>query len=180
MKYLVLLLFLAGCASKESVPVKTYDLGASAPKAVLPALRAVAVRTAMPFDGVEMYYRLHYRDSVEIAPFANSRWAAPPPELVRRQILRALHASGAAQCALEVELQDFSQVFTAKDASEARIELRASVGTGNSRVASKSFTISDNQAGANAASGASALSRAAERAIGELGAWIAAQPGCKS
>ena len=32
-----------------------------------------------------MYYRFAWRDGAEIALFANSRWAAPPAELMRRQ-----------------------------------------------------------------------------------------------
>ena len=169
---------LASCASSAG-PVKTYDLGLDAPKSALPALRSVSVRAAMPFDGIDMYYRLAWRDGAEIAPFAQSRWAAPPADLLRKQVLRALPSSSAAPCALELEMQDFSQVFSAKESSEARLELRALLGTTAGRVASRSVLVSEANAGVNAASGAAALSRAVGRAIAELGGWIAAQPGCK-
>jgi len=133
----------------------------------------------MPYDGVDMYYRLAWKDGAEIAPYGQSRWAAPPAELFRRQLLRALPASGAAPCALEVELQDFSQVFASKEASEARLELRASIVAGNSRVASRSVNISEGNAGGGAATGAAAFSRAAERAVGELARWISGQSACR-
>ena len=177
----VLLLLAAGCASsggQDSI-LRTYDLGTVAPKAQLPGLRSVTVRAPMPYDGTDMLYRLAWKDGAEIAPFAQSRWAAPPAELVRRQLVRALPASAVAPCALEVELQDFSQVFSAKDASEARLELRASLIAGNARVASRGIAITQADAGANAASGAAAFARAADRAVGELGAWAASQTACR-
>ncbi|HEY6821198.1 MAG TPA: ABC-type transport auxiliary lipoprotein family protein [Burkholderiales bacterium] len=169
---------LAACASRDASPVRTYDLGVEVPKARLPALRAVTVRAPMPYDSVEMYYRLAWRDAAEIAPFANSRWAAPPAELVRRQIIRALPGSAGGACALDVELQDFSQRFSAPEASEARIELRAALLTPQGRVAAQSFRIAESGGGANAASGSGAFARAAEHAVDELSGWIAKQPAC--
>ena len=70
-------------------------------------------------------------------------------------------------------------MFSAKEASEARIELRAWLGTGSRRVAVRGWSVVEPNAGADAVSGAAALARAANRAIGELGAWIAAQPDCR-
>ena len=182
MRSLLLLFLIAGCASsggQDSI-VKTFDLGTAAPKAQLPALRSVSVRAPMPFDGVDMYYRLAWRDGAEIASFAQNRWAAPPAELVRRQILRALPATGAAPCALEVELQDFSQVFSSKEASEARLEMRAALIAGNTRVAARSVQVAEAAPSANAAGGAAAFARASERAVSELAEWIALQAACRS
>ena len=171
---------LAACAGKGGdQPVRSYDLGVEAPRTPLPALRAIAVRAPMPFDGIEMYYRLAWRDGAEIASFANSRWAAPPAELMRRQLVRALPASASVPCALEIELQDFSQRFSGPAASEARIELRAWLAIADGRIAARSFSIAEAGAGDNAASGAGAFARAAERAIGELSGWIGAQPSCR-
>lgn len=174
------LALLAGCAgqAKDAGP-RTYDLGTQAPAARLPALRAVMVRAAMPYDGVEMHYRLAFRDAAEISSYAGARWAAPPAELVRRHVLRGLPASTRAPCGLELEVQDFSQVFAAKDSSEARLELRATLATAGERVASRGLRIAEPNAGANAAAGAAAFARAAERAVGELAGWIASQPACK-
>ncbi|HZQ74603.1 MAG TPA: hypothetical protein VFB08_16925 [Burkholderiales bacterium] len=146
----------------------------------MPPLRAVTVRAPMPYDGVEMFYRLAWRDGAEIAPYAASRWAAPPAELVRRQILRAMPAAAGGACALEVELQDFSQRFSAPEASEARIELRAGLATPEKRVASRTLLVAQEGAGANAASGAGAFARAADRAVAELSGWIAKQPACSA
>jgi cholesterol transport system auxiliary component len=121
-----------------------------------------------------MQYRLAYRDAAEIAAFANSRWAATPAEMLRKQLLRAANER-LGRCIVEVEIQEFTQVFSARDASEARVDLRAWVRGG----ATRSWTLTEPNAGANAASGAAAFARAANRAVGELGGWIAAQPDCR-
>jgi len=121
-----------------------------------------------------MQYRLLYRNATEIATFAHSRWAASPADMFRKQLLRA-SGDGTGKCSLDVDIQEFSQVFAAKEASDARIDLRASVRGG----ASRSVSIVEPNAGADAASGAAAVARAASRAIGELGAWVGAQPGCR-
>jgi hypothetical protein len=66
-------------------------------------------------------------------------------------------------------------VFAAKETSEARLDLRASVRGG----AARSLSVAEANAGPDAPSGAAAFARAANRAIGELGAWVAAQPECR-
>ena len=170
---------LSGCAGSGGAPVKTYDLGAAAPSAALPPLRAVSVRAAMPFDGSDMLYRLAWRDAGEIAAFGQSRWAAPPAELVRRQLLRALPEAKEAPCALAVELNEFTQVFSAEQASEARIDLRASLLGRSAPVAARGVSVSEPNAGPNAAAGAAAFTRATDRAVAELARWIAAQPACR-
>lgn len=168
------LLLLIGCGGPAAVDPRTYDLGLDAPGARLPAVRVASVRALAPFDSADMQYRLAYRNAAEIAAYANSRWAATPAEMFRKQLLRAA-GDGQGKCSLEVEIQEFSQVFAAKETSEARFDLRASVRGG----AARSLSIVEPNAGPDAAGGAAAFARAANRAIGEMGAWIAAQPECR-
>lgn len=153
---------------------RTYDLGLEAPGARLPAVRVASVRAVAPFDSPDMLYRLAYRNAAEIAAYANSRWAATPAEMFRKQLLRAA-GDGQGKCSLEVEIQEFTQVFAAKEASEARLDLRASVRGG----AARSLSVVEANAGPDASGGAAAFARAANRAIGEMSAWIAAQPECR-
>jgi len=169
----LLILALGACGGSAPEP-KTFDLGLAPPAAKLPAVRIAMVRAVAPFEGNDMQYRLAYRDAAEIAAFANTRWAATPAELMRKQMLRAA-GDRPGKCTLDVEIQEFTQVFSAKDASEARIELRAWL-RGS---ASRGLNVVEPNAGADAVSGAAAFARAANRAIGELGAWIAAQPDCR-
>ena len=125
-----------------------------------------------------MQYRLAYRNAAEIAVFATSRWAATPAEMFRKQLLRAA-SEKSGKCSLDVEIQEFTQVFSAREASDVRMELRAWLGIGASRVATRGWSIVEPNAGADAVSGAAAFARAADRAVGELGSWIAEQPLCR-
>ena len=172
---LLLVLFLHGCGggSAASDP-RTYDLGLEALGARIATVNIGSVRAIAPFDTPDMQYRLVYRSASEIATFAHSRWAASPADMFRKQLLRA-SGDGAGKCSLEIDIQEFSQVFAAREASEARIDLRASVRGG----ASRSVSIVEPNAGADAASGAAAVARAANRAIAELGTWVGVQPGCR-
>jgi cholesterol transport system auxiliary component len=174
LSFLVIALGLAGCGSAPVQEPRTFDLGLEPPGAGLPAVRVASVRAVAPFDSADMQYRLAYRNAAEIAAYANSRWAATPAEMFRKQLLRAA-GDGQGKCSLEVEIQEFTQVFAAKETSEARLDLRASVRGG----AARSLSVAEANAGPDAPSGAAAFARAANRAIGELGAWVAAQPECR-
>jgi cholesterol transport system auxiliary component len=167
-----------GCGGVAGLEPRTFDLGLAASSTALPAVRIATVRAVTPFEATDMQYRLAYRNAAEIAVFANSRWAASPAELLRKQLLRAA-SDKPGKCTLDVEIQEFTQVFSAKEASEARIELRAWLGAGGSRGVSRGWSVVEPNAGADAVTGAAAFSRAADRAVGELGAWIAAQPDCR-
>ncbi len=177
-KMLVLVLFISGCGGGATAPEpKTFDLGLAAPSSMLPPVRIAAVRAIAPFDATDMQYRLAYRNAAEISAFANSRWAATPAEMLRKQLLRAAN-DAPGKCSLDIELQEFSQVFSAKDLSVARIEMRVLLGQGANSV-SRQFTLVEGNAGAGAESGAVAFARAANHAIGELAGWIAARPDCR-
>jgi cholesterol transport system auxiliary component len=179
----IALALLAACGGQSAAPPapRSFDLGISPLAAKLPPVRVLVVRAAAPFDGTEMHYRLAWRDAAELAVFANSRWAAAPPELVRKSLLRAIPAFGDAPCGLALDLQEFTQVFASKDASEARIELRALLlNASGVRVASRGISVTAPNAGADAPSGAAALGRATDRALAELSTWISAQAACRS
>ena len=174
----IVLLFLAGCGGAAAPEPRTFDLGLSAPGTALPSLRVATVRAVTPFEAIDMQYRLAYRNVAEIAAFNGSRWAAPPAELLRKQLLRASNEKPG-KCALDVEIQEFTQVFSAKDASDVRIELRAWLGVTGARAVSRGWSVVEPNAGADAASGAASFARATDRAIGELSGWIAAQSDCR-
>ena len=172
---------LNGCGGAAPAEPGTFDLGLAAPGAALPAVRIASVRAVTPFESTDMQYRLAYRNAAEIAVFASSRWAASPAELLRKQLMRAANDKQG-KCALDVEIQEFTQVFSAKETSEARIELRAWLGATGARaagVATRGWSVVEPNAGPDAVAGAAAFARAADRAIGELGRWIAAQADCR-
>lgn len=172
-----LALSLAACSGAPPAP-RALDLGIAVSSAPLPGINVGSVRAVAPFDGVDMYYRLAWRNSAELASFATSVWAAPPAELVRKQLWRASR-EGVGKCTLDIEIHEFTQVFAAKEASEARVELRAWLAARSGRFASRGWSVVEPNAGVDAVSGAAAFARAADRAIGELGGWIAAQQDCR-
>lgn len=175
---LAALALLAGCGGNAAEAVtRTFDLGLAPPAAKFPALR-VASRAVAPFDGVHMYYRLAWRNPSELADYAHSFWAAPPAELLRKQLLRS-SGEGPGRCTLEIEVQEFTQVFSSKESSEARIEMRVALAIGASRVASRGVAVIEPNAGSEASSGATAMSRAADRALDVLAALVAEHSGCK-
>lgn len=176
----VIFLVLAGCAGGgSSVPRHSYDLGIETPATSMPPVALRDVRAVQPFDGAAMYYRLAYRDGAELVAFAQSRWAAPPGELVRKQLARATRA-GTPRCTLEIEVQEFSQVFSAQDASIAQLELVATLGAPSDNVETRALRISEADAGSSAAQGAKAMQRAVTHAIAELVQWIDGVAGCRS
>ena len=168
---------LAGCGGNATDPgPRAFDLGTAPPSAKFPALR-VASRAVAPFEGAQMFYRLSWRNPAELGAYANSQWAAPPADLLRKQVMRAA-GEGVGKCALELEVQEFTQVFTAKDSSEARIEARVSLSNGQVRLASRGVTAVEPGAGPEASSGATAMARAAERLMHELAGWVSRQSAC--
>jgi cholesterol transport system auxiliary component len=172
---LLSVLVLAGCGGAAAPEPRSYDLGLDAPAARLAGLRLGPVSAVAPFDSTDMQYRLAYRNAAEIAAYAGSRWAATPAEMLRKQLARAA-GEGGGKCALSIEVQEFTQIFSSKDASEARLELRAALSQGGLQ---RGFTVVEPNAGPDAPSGAAALARAVNRAIGEIAAWGAAQAGCR-
>jgi cholesterol transport system auxiliary component len=169
---------LSGCGgARNDAPPRSYDFGIEAPATQLAAVRVGQVRATPPFDSVDMHYRLAYRNPAELLDYAHARWAAVPAELYRKRLLRAAPA-GAARCVLEVEVQEITQVFGARESSEALLELRARVADGSGQLGERMFRIAQPGAGAGAPQGAAAMARAADRSIGELAAWIGSVPGC--
>jgi cholesterol transport system auxiliary component len=170
---------LVGCAGGGAdMPDHRYDLGIEAPSAQMPALELREVRALRPFDGVGMYYRLAYRNGTELARYAQARWAAPPAQLVRKQLARAMR-TGSPRCALDVELQEFSQVFSAPNTSSARLELIASLDTPDGGSRTIALRLSEKGGGASASEGVGAMQRAVTHAVDDLAKWVDGIAACR-
>jgi len=176
---LLVALGLFGCAGGGAdILEHRYDLGIEAPAARMPPLELREVRALRPYDGVGMYYRLGYRDSAELARYAQSRWAAPPAQLVRKQLARAMRP-GRPHCALEIELEEFSQVYSAADSSSARLELSVTLETPNDGSRTLALRLSEDGGGSSAAQGVSAMRRAVARAVDDLAKWVDGIAACR-
>ena len=180
-------LLLAACASPPPAASAVYDLGPlpasnAAATALAPlALAAVGARAAL--GGTEMIYRLAYANDQQLHPYANSRWSMAPPELFGQRLRARLAATGtvAANAAdtsrdlplLRVELEDFSQDFSAPAASGAHVTVRATLFAGRRPLAQHSVSRQAPAPSADAAGGARALAAASDLAIDDLLQWLA-------
>lgn len=172
-----LALLLGGCTVPSRPAAQAvHDLGvleAVATPAGTALLRSVDVQPAPWLAGTAMGYRLLQIQPTRRQAYSESRWAAPPAQLVELALRRTLGA-GQGSCRLRIELDEFAQVFETDTLSRGVIEARASLLTqrGEQVLASRAFSISLPAATPDAAGGVAAL-QAASRALGrELTGWL--------
>lgn len=174
----VMLLAACGGGAKSISNVASYDLGAVQPapnNRIVASLRSIDVFAVAWLDSSAMQYRLLYAANQRRQSYAESRWVAPPAELVGHA-LRKRMLSGAAggACRLRVDLDEFAQVFDSANASRAVLEVRVQLvaPTGGEILARRSFSLSRPAASADASGGAAALSGAVETLSAELHDWL--------
>lgn len=172
-----LALLLGGCAVPSRPAAQAvHDLGvldAVATPAGTAVLRSVDVQPAPWLAGTAMGYRLLQVQPTRRQAYAESRWAAPPAQLVELALRRTLGA-GQGSCRLRIELDEFAQVFETDGVSRGVIEARASLlaQRGEQVLASRAFSISLPAVTPDAPGGVAAL-QAASRALGrELTGWL--------
>lgn len=168
-------LALAGCGGPTmSVDVARYDLGAGGPGPVtaLP-LASVEVQAASWLAGPEMHYRLAYAEPLRRLAYQESRWAAPPAELVSTLLARRLGGGHGSGCRIYATLDEFEQRFDDARASRVALELRATLASarGGDALAQRVFRIDRPAASPDARGGAAAARDAALALADELAAW---------
>lgn len=190
---LLLATVLTACvAAAPAPPATTYDFGLSAPSiavdAPLPGALAIADVTApgwLASDGI--IYRLAYDNAARPEIYSQSRWAAPPTELLGQRLkqrLAGLVAGGltdgtsnvAADYVLRVELQEFSQVFDARDRSRAIVRARATLidPRRGLLIAQEEFN-AEHPAAPDAAGAAHSLREASDMVLNHLSTWLVGQ-----
>ncbi|MDR0440540.1 MAG: ABC-type transport auxiliary lipoprotein family protein [Candidatus Accumulibacter sp.] len=186
---LALFVFLAsGCTgvARDEIPVAVYDFGQTAsPVEDAGAVGAggwigrlaLDVRVAPWLDTQGIDYRLAYGDPRRRGQYTGSRWAASPARLLAQQLRRRIgfaSADGiAADCVLRVELQEFSQVFTAPQVSFGVAQGQASLIDGRRRLlASRAFDVERPAHRSDAAGGVQALVEASEELGRQLAIWL--------
>lgn len=183
------LLVSACAAGRPAPPQTTYDFGLSAaPIAVhprLPGSLAIAtVRASDALGGTGIIYRLAYENAARPEIYSQSRWAAPPAELLTlrlQQKLAAIAADGVipardgvqADKLLRVELEEFTQVFDTPDGSRAVVQMRASLidPKTNDLVAQADFR-AQRPADPDAAGAAHGLREASDAVFDQLAQWV--------
>jgi cholesterol transport system auxiliary component len=183
-------LALSACAVTQAPATKAvYDFG-PAPLALavpavstpaFPGLLALAEVGASPaLDNTAVQYRLAYANPQELRPYALARWSMSPARLIQQRVRRVLSARGPVLApgdgspahTLRLELEEFSQVFSAPGASQGVMLLRATLLRGNTLLAQRSFGAQPPAPTADASGGVSALAVAADAVAKQLADWV--------
>ena len=176
-------LVLAGClgAPRPAPDIAYYDLGPPAANPVAPPaflLRGLEVVAPSWLDSPALQYRLLYAEAKRRQSYAESRWVAPPRELLEEELRRALVSgeSATAGCKLRLDLDELAQVFRSPQESEGVVEVRASLLAlhPDTVLARKRFSVSEPAATADARGGVAAISAAVERLGTGLRDWLGA------
>jgi cholesterol transport system auxiliary component len=192
---------LAGCSSFVDKPERPslFDMGP------LPPLTAPVERPGPRFalmvpeieafgalDGSAVLYRLGYADDFRLRAYSQSRWSAPPPQLVRqrlrqqlgreRPVLNADEAAGLLRegsqslYVLRMELEEFAHVFDAPDRSRGVLRLRATLllntPGGERLMGQRSIAVQGVAPTQDASGGVRALTEATDAAAADIGAWL--------
>lgn len=198
------IMLLAGCAAPRThTPAAVYDFGLqrlavsnSADTSSQPRLSAtllVMATSPVWLDNPAIQYRLAYQDLAQSYAYANNRWAAAPATLLNQRIknrLAAVSNDGVvsandgvrADYTLQLELEEFTQIFDTSAQSRAVVRLRASLIERSTRIllAQRSFNVEQAAPTANAAGAVHALTDASDRLIGILIDWLSTElPGGK-
>jgi cholesterol transport system auxiliary component len=176
---LTIVLALGGCVGSptKSIEVAQYDLGSSATQSNPPALalRGIDVQAPSWLGTPAMQYRLSYANAERRQAFAESRWAAPPSELLEVSLRRQLVATATGSCRLRLELDEFAQVFDAPGVSRSVLEARASLvaGKGDQVLARRTISLNKAAASADARGGVGAFAGLALETGKNLTEWLA-------
>lgn len=200
-------LLLGGCSALPDKPTRAtmYDFGpgalAAQPSTRQAPLAPLAIddisTSGGALDNMAVLYRLAYADAQQLRPYSQARWSMPPAQLVRQRLREQLSQRRAVFNAgdsvalnrsqnavlplqLRLELEEFSHLFTAPDASVGLIRLRATLvevtPAGEKLVGQRSVVVQRPAVTADAPGGVRALTAATDAAIEELDQWLQQTP----
>lgn len=206
----IVLLGLASGCSVIDKPMRPgmYDFGPGAlatPASERPAAAALAlpplavadiVTSGGALENQALLYRLGYTDAQQLRPYSQARWSMPPAQLVRQRLRERLgqrrvvlnasegvalnRSQNASLPMLRLQLEEFSHLFNAPDASVGLIRLHATLvnitPTGERLVGQRSFVVQRPASSADAPGGVRALTEATDAAIEEIEQWLLQTP----
>jgi cholesterol transport system auxiliary component len=139
-------------------------------------------------DNTAIHYRLLYHNPAQTHTYAHSRWIATPAALLTQQLRNRIvtgtqehvikdGSPAKADYVLQIELEEFTQLFDTISESRIVIGLRASLIERNTRklLAQKDFSTTEKAPSADAAGAVFALSAASDRITDELVDWLTAE-----
>jgi cholesterol transport system auxiliary component len=150
----------------------------------MPPLAMAAVQAPAALDSTAVLYRLTYVDARQLRPYSQARWSMAPAQLVEQRVRTRLGQERAvlnpgegATRVLQIELDEFSQVFEAPAQSAGLLRLRATLlqltPAGASLVAQRNVLVQRPAPSADAPGGVRALTAATDAAADELVQWLA-------
>ncbi|WP_415859391.1 ABC-type transport auxiliary lipoprotein family protein [Burkholderia sp. BCC1977] len=186
------LVFAAGCAGNGAALSNVrYDLGPATPESATPvvtagtgpALKVLDVAAPDALDTDKFVYRLAYADAQRMAVYRDSRWTAPPAQLLTQRLRGALSARGAVlegsdgvrAPTLKVDLNAFEQVFDGQSQSHAAVAARATLMQDGKVLGQRTFVARAPSSTPDAAGGARALAAASDALVSQIAAWVGAQ-----
>lgn len=190
---LAALALLAGCVAVQGQSPELFDLGTqrttAAPPATLLAGRTISVAEASSpawLDSERIYYRLDYANAQQPRPYTRSRWSMTPGQMLTQRAKQDIAQAGGIVLGvadatpgvptLHIQLDDFSQYFSAPGTSTGRIALRATLFERRRVIEQRTFVQEAAAPAADAAGGARALAQASDAVLAELVAWLASLP----
>lgn len=139
-----------------------------------PPLHGLAVVAPSRLGTTAIHYRLLYTAPPHSGSYRESRWTAHPAELLE-QALNRRFAATAGGCRLELELDEWVQLFDTPQTSRSLLAVRASLlSPGRDAVlAARSLSLEQAAPSADAFGGAQAAGLAVQALARALGQWLA-------
>ncbi|WP_082448205.1 ABC-type transport auxiliary lipoprotein family protein [Xylophilus sp. Leaf220] len=198
---LVAVALLAGCSALPDRPTRplVYDFGpgevqprAQTRIAPQPPLALADVDSAGVVDTAAVMFRFTYADAQQLRPYAMARWSLAPSQLVRQRLRERLgrdravlnaddsaalqRTDGKLPHILRVQLEEFSQIFSAPTQSAGVVRLRVTLvdnrAEGERLLAQRVVLVSRPAPTADAPGGVQALAAATDAAADEIAAWL--------
>ncbi|HMA08926.1 MAG TPA: ABC-type transport auxiliary lipoprotein family protein, partial [Ramlibacter sp.] len=160
-----------------------------------PLLVLADIESSGALDSSAFLYRLGYDDVHQLRPYANARWSAPPPQLIRQRLREQLardgpvldlgessalaRSAGAMPRILRIELEEFSHYFETPAQSWGLVRLRATLldntPAGERLVDQRSIVVRTPAPTPDAPGGVRALAAATDGAAEQIAQWVAQQ-----
>lgn len=184
---LLTLALAAGCAGNSAALSNVrYDLGPAATVGSTgtgSALKVLDIAAPDALDSDKFVYRLAYADAQRTAVYRDSRWTAPPAQLLTQRLRAALSTRGAVlegsdgvrAPTLKVDLTEFEQVFDGQSQSHGAVTARATLMQDGKVLGQHTFVSRAPSSTPDAAGGASALAAASDELVAQIAAWVGVQ-----
>ena len=176
----------SGASAGAAVPLANSMPAASATTASLKSLSVLVlsdVTSPTALDSAALVYRLAYTDVQQLRAYSLARWSMPPAQLVQLRVRNTLGARGPVLAAadgvapwrLQLELEEFSQVFESPERSAGVVRLRVTLLHKEQWVGQQVFSASVSATAQDAIGGVRALAAATDDAVAQMDGWVAQQ-----